>query len=641
MFDELIEVGNIVRFTKGKPCNFAMISVVRKKEVVLTIIEDNSFQEDTIKISIDEFKRGIDNKEIFFSRCDNDFGDLTFIDLRHEEQNEVCKKRAYLDPILENNITKITEKNIKNIINKTAQSRGEKAPHWQTIRNWWNDYKAAGFKLKGLFPRHRYKGNRLNKVDKKVIEIINDLADEYYSESQPLMTSIVRSVRAQVNKYNLENPSSIIISPTYKAIRDRVLNRSYEYQQIKRKGKNTMESQTGFRRAVIQSEFVLDRVEIDHTEMDIYVTYDDKKTLAGRPQLTILIDHFSEMILGFLMSFDPPSAAVASAACLNAFLPKAVHTELGIKYNWPARGVPKKLVSDNAKHFWGESFSITAKNIGFTVQYSKVKKPRYKGTCERFFGKMESMFLDGLPGVVKKPDRCGDNYDPRQEAIFTFTELKKRFLKWVIGVHHNMPIEKKNMATPNELWAESEEMLPIVEEEENSLRLDLLETFNPTLGRHGVQRVNEEYCNIALKDLFRRDGGGKVVGKYSSFDLGMVYILDEKNQKYIPVRNKYYESKKGVSEYVAKKIRSNANKIKNEKLTNTDLVNSEIELENERKKAHEKNNRRKTQTTTSKYARAEGLGRVDVMPKNQVEKLQKQNPSETRKRRVKREWSSM
>ena len=616
-----------------------MISVIGKKEIIFTVIEDNCFKESTVKIPLDVFKSSIDNKDVRFLCCEKNFGDLIFTDLKESEQQEISKKRQYLDALVKSSITTITEKNIKDTISSVALSRGEKPPHWQTVRNWWNNYKDAGFKSKGLFPSHRYKGNKVDRLNKKVIEIINGLANEYYSENKISMKSIDRSVRSQINDYKIKNPSSTITIPTYKAIRDRILNVPYEKQQIKREGKNTTKAKTAYKRNVIQSDFVLDRVEMDHTPMDIHVVYDDKKTLAGRPNLTVLIDHHSHMLLGFMMSFVPPSTAVLSAACLNAFIPKTIHKELGIKYDWPAKGIPKTLVTDNGNEFWSASFATTANEIGFPVQYCPVKKANYKGRCERFFGKMNSMFLDNLPGVVRKPNKCGEKYDAAQEATLTFTELKERFLLWVTGVYHNLPLDHKNMATPNELWAESEEMLPIIEEDENELRLHLLSTWYPTLGKNGVQRKNEEYCNRALRDLYRRDGGGKVTGKYSPLDLGMVYILDEKNQKYIPVENREHEARKGVSEHEAKMIRARANEIKADKLTNEDLVSAEIQLEQERQADHERNKRRKKQKTTSKSARIEGVGGVDVMPKTECKKSQSMKSSGGRKRRVHKTWA--
>lgn len=49
---------------------------------------------------------------------------------------------------------------------------------------------------------------------------------------------------------------------------------------------------------------VLERVELDHTELDIHVLHDDYKTLLGRPNITALIDHYSGMLLGFQISFE-------------------------------------------------------------------------------------------------------------------------------------------------------------------------------------------------------------------------------------------------------------------------------------------------------------------------------------------------
>ena len=46
--------------------------------------------------------------------------------------------------------------------------------------------------------------------------------------------------------------------------------------------------------------------------------HDDHKTLLGRPNITVLIDHYSHMVLGFQLSFEKPSFASVCIACINA-----------------------------------------------------------------------------------------------------------------------------------------------------------------------------------------------------------------------------------------------------------------------------------------------------------------------------------
>src|SRR5690606_37747076 len=109
---------------------------------------------------------------------------------------------------------------------------------------------------------------------------------------------------------------------------------------------------------------------IDHTLLDIHVLHDDHKTLLGRPNITVLIDHYSHMVLGFQLSFEKPSFASVCIACINAFLPKDAFMEaVGSDGAWPAHGIPTTLVTDNGNEFWGRNFSAVADEIGSLFQY--------------------------------------------------------------------------------------------------------------------------------------------------------------------------------------------------------------------------------------------------------------------------------
>jgi hypothetical protein len=52
---------------------------------------------------------------------------------------------------------------------------------------------------------------------------------------------------------------------------------------------------------------ILERVEIDHTPLDLFVVDDDTGMPLGRPYVTLCIDDFSRCILGMHIGFTSPS----------------------------------------------------------------------------------------------------------------------------------------------------------------------------------------------------------------------------------------------------------------------------------------------------------------------------------------------
>jgi len=65
---------------------------------------------------------------------------------------------------------------------------------------------------------------------------------------------------------------------------------------------------------------ILQRVEIDHSPLKVVVGTEAGP--IGQPWLTILIDYYSRLVVGFCLGFEPPSYAVIMEALRHAILPK-------------------------------------------------------------------------------------------------------------------------------------------------------------------------------------------------------------------------------------------------------------------------------------------------------------------------------
>jgi putative transposase len=66
----------------------------------------------------------------------------------------------------------------------------------------------------------------------------------------------------------------------------------------------------------------LQRVELDHFLCDVHLVCSRTGTPMGRPWLTLAVDHYSGMVVGYHLTYAPPSAASVLAALRHAILPK-------------------------------------------------------------------------------------------------------------------------------------------------------------------------------------------------------------------------------------------------------------------------------------------------------------------------------
>lgn len=604
MLDDLLIEGLIVEFHKDGASRRAILRKIGRNELIFSDIQNGS----TFKYSEEEVVDMHTSGVMRFLAENRDLGDLTFYDLTDKEQREATRKYAYVKRLKELGIHKITEKSACSLILEIAKERDEKPPHWQTVRLWYRKYVDAGNKFSGLYPKHRFKGSREPKIDHRVLSIIRNESKRFFSLSQPTMASIVRNVEAKVIAHNLDNIENPLVVPTYATVQNRILESSYQKQQKSRQGANSFSAELANSSSGIVTTRILERVEIDHTLLDIHVLHDDFGTLLGRPNITVLIDHFSHMVLGFQISFERPSYASVCIACMNSFLEKESFLEsLECESNWPAFGIPDTLVTDNGNEFWGKSFTAVAEEIGTVLQYCPIRKGNYKSRVERFFGTVNSLVLDDLPGVVRKPGKGGEGYDGSQVAKIMFSEFKKYFVEWLTGVYHNLPVPESSL-TPNELWDKSAEEWPIPKEDENELSRILMASDTRQLSKGGIRIFSLDYNSSILKDVYRRDGPRGVTIRYNPFDIGYILVLDSINNVYIKVDCCKYEYASGLSLFEHRNIRSKARSESVSKLESPALKETKVKLSKKRDEMHARNSKRKHQITTSRAARSQKIG---------------------------------
>ncbi|WP_039916591.1 Mu transposase C-terminal domain-containing protein [Cellvibrio mixtus] len=600
--------GVIVEFVKEGSCHRAIIRQVGKNEIIVADISDGT----TERLNKTSLREMYDSGEVRFLAESRDHGELKFFDLTEKEQRETNRKYLYIKRLKEKGINKITAKSAEIIIREMATELDEDPPHWQSVRNWYKNFIDAGQKLRGLYPKHRFKGCCSPKIDAKVLAIIQSEAKRYYKLSQPTMASIVRNIEDKIIAHNIDNPQNPLEAPSYLTIQKRVMAGLYHNKQKARQGARAFKAELSGAVSAIETNRILERVEMDHTLLDIHVLHDDHKTLLGRPNITVLIDHYSHMVLGYQLSFEKPSFAAVCMACMNAFLPKeSFLNAIGCDSVWPAHGIPTTLVTDNGNEFWGKNFIAVADEVGSIFQYCPVRKGNYKSRIERFFGIVNSLVIDDLPGVVRKQGKSGDGYDARQEAKMTFSEFKRYFTTWLTEIYHGLPIEESGM-TPNELWKKSEEQFPVPLEDEMDLTPILMATHSRELSKTGIRIFGMDYNSSILKDMYRRDGPGTVTVKCNPFDIGYILVLDQVNKIYLKVNCENYSYASGISEFEHNKIKAEAKNLGKSKLDNLDLQRARVKLSQERDKLHARNARRKTQVTVTKAARSEKIGVNDL-----------------------------
>jgi len=195
----------------------------------------------------------------------------------------------------------------------------------------------------------------------------------------------------------------------------------------------------------------LERVEIDHTPMDVMAKSDDPLCeYIGRPWLTVAIDVYTRCVLGIHIGFEPPSILAVALCLTHAVLPKHPAEEFGVPLAWPMNGLPKEIMVDNGKEFQSAAFRRGCDEYGILLSYRPVGSPHYGGTIERLIGTMVGK-CHVLPGTTKNSVRAKHDYDPQKHASLTLRQLRSWFVEQLLGSYHLREHRMLRMA-PSVAW---------------------------------------------------------------------------------------------------------------------------------------------------------------------------------------------
>ncbi|BEI24875.1 hypothetical protein KKIDH5335_32070 [Vibrio fluvialis] len=301
----------------------------------------------------------------------------------------------------------------------------------------------------------------------------------------------------------------------------------------------------------ILTSYVLERVEIDHTVVDLFAVHAEHRVPLGRPWLTQLVDCYSKAVIGFYLGFEPPSYVSVSLALKNAILRKddLLSPFDSVENEWLCYGIPDLLVTDNGKEFLSKAFDKACESMLINVHQNRVETPDNKPHVERNYGTINTSLLDDLPGKAFSQYLQREGYDSVGEATLTLDEIKEIYLIWLVDIYHTKP-NQRGTNCPNVAWKRGcEEWEP---EEFTGTRDELDFKFaivdHKQLTKTGVTVYKElTYSSERLAEYRGKKGNHKVQFKYNPECMAVIWVLDEDLNEYFTVSAIDYEYASRVS----------------------------------------------------------------------------------------------
>lgn len=516
--------------------------------------------------------------------------DLSALEENDPRKKELKRRHAYLKSIvelIENGVSKITQEILEPLIQKVHETIGDRkrCPHWKTVYYCWYRTLIITDDIRALIPKYEGRGNfsrkfsgsrkyKYSEKDKekaeRVGEIVDEVIDEKYLNPQRLtVAAVYEELVCRIADENLyREAGGKLPTPSERSLYD-VIAKLDEYEVIKaRYGKRIVDLRCGMHKRGPQPKRPLERVEIDHTKLDLFVIDPITKMPIGRPTLTLAIDKYTRMILGFYISFHGANFLAVMHCLRHAILPKtyvkSVYPE--VKHFWNVFGVPEMIVMDNGPEFHGDGFEDACLQIGTIASYCPVEKPWFKAIVERYFGTLNKKLLHQLPGTTFSNIFDREDYDPAKNAIIPFNTLLETVHVFIID-YYSQRKHRGVKDIPARRWnAAIEQYPPVLPARREDLQVLLGDIEFRTIQSNGIALFDLTYNDDALAHLRKGRKGDRFKIKYDPSDISVIYVLDPDNDKFIPVPAENQQYTKGLSLWQHKVIQRYARRIIDEEV---------------------------------------------------------------------------
>ncbi len=411
---------------------------------------------------------------------------------------------------------------------------------------WIADYERSGRDWRALIPNFDERGGKGKwRVPPEVDAIINAvIEDKYARREKTCVEDLLREVAARLDDENrLRAKQDRLDCPARDTLQRRIDALDIKAVFIAKHGKHAAEREFSQFGAGPQVESPLERVEIDHTKLDLIVIDDKDNLPLGRATLTDCMDIATRYPLGYYLGFEPPSYYAVMECLYHAICPKENVQKYGTQHNWIAYGIPFTLVTDNGKEFVGRSLQDACLALNITLEQMPIKKPHYKGKIERLFGTITTV-VHGIPGTTFSNTAQRSDYDSVGQACVYLGEAEAILNHFLVDIYAER-MHKGLGGVPARRWEQALQngFLPRLPASAEELAILLGQVDWRTIQPYGIDFESIRYNSPDLALLRNAlSKGEKAKIKFHPGDLSRIYVYNPLDGQYIlaPALNQEY-----------------------------------------------------------------------------------------------------
>lgn len=477
-----------------------------------------------------------------------------------------------------------TPKALKSLIDECArQINDPNPPSPISIYRWYRCLTAAHGDHRALIDRTDLRGGSGSRLHPEVQKLLQESIEQIYLAPERNPASDVHSdLQSRISHANeFRRGADKLPVPSMSTVQRMIRGLDKFEETAARFGDRIarMRYRTSMRGP--QPRRILERVEIDHTPLDLFVIDAKTQLPMGRPMVTLATDKFSRMPIGLHIGFDGPSIEAVFACLRHAILPKTdLRTQYpDIKHDWPCYGAIEELICDNGLEFHSKELERVALEIGTILTFCPKRQPFYKGSVERFLKTINFQFAHALPGTSFAKWFHREDYDSQKHAVIPFDQLKSFMYRWLVDVYAQK-LHRGIGTTPYLKWMEGiKQFSPGLPASSDRLNIAMGRTCVRRLSHAGIELFNLRYNTPELLAIRRRVGErANVEVRYYAGDLSYVNVIDPISKEAIPVPALEHEYTRGLTLEQHRLICSHVRQVQRANVNTTELARAKAEI---------------------------------------------------------------
>ena len=473
--------------------------------------------------------------------------DLTVIDLDDNtktmlDKGEDISEEAWQIALSHYDVIKpLIENSTVETVKQIAQ---EHNLHVNTVWRWLKTYR-ENKSILALVPKKRGWTTERTRLSPELNHVVQQaIHTMYLTALKPSLAKTIEKVKVECSKRKIEPPHDNTIRYRIEALN------AYEVTKA-RDGKKAVNDKFGASAGTFpNADYPLAYVQIDHTPLDIEIVDEQYRETIGRVYLTLAIDVFSRMVVGYYLSLEAPSSTSVAMCISSAILSKKRKLlALDIDGDWDVEGIMDSVHSDNGSDFRTQHLSKACLKYDINWEYRPIGGAKFGGHIERLIG-VVNLEMHILEGTTKSNVVMKGAYDSSKNACLTLKELEYYIVYWIVNVYH----KKKHSIleiSPSQMWEEgiwgtkfkAGTGLKERVSDEATLFLDFFPEFDSTIQRTGVKKDKLFYFADCLRPWINaidpndpnQKKKRKFIFKKDPRDISMIWFYEPNTNTYFKV----------------------------------------------------------------------------------------------------------